>query len=233
MTIKNIINKTFQFEIKNVNSQDPDYFYFKGYASTFGNADLGNDIIVKGAFTKFLQTLKDERKQLPILWQHDMDEPLGIIEEIYEDQYGLFISAKLPIADYFVRTRVIPQVKIGSVRELSIGFAITDSETQGSAVRYIKEIELYEVSLVTKAMNPLARVEGFKSVGNLKTIREAQSFLRSLGLSQNESKILISKIKNSSSNQEDSEGQQDVAQKTFVEEAIKVEQLTNLKNLFN
>ena len=31
------------FEIKELNSEDPNYFYFEGYGSVFGNIDYGDD----------------------------------------------------------------------------------------------------------------------------------------------------------------------------------------------
>ena len=76
-------NKTLPFEIKSIDSSD-DFFTFKGYASTFGNVDLGNDIIEKGAFQETLA----KNAGLPILWQHSMQEPIGKSTTLYEDEKG-------------------------------------------------------------------------------------------------------------------------------------------------
>jgi hypothetical protein len=53
-------------------------------------------------------------------------------------------------------------MKVGSIKEMSIGFFTRDAEME-KGVRLLKEIELFEVSLVTKAMNPQATVSSFKS----------------------------------------------------------------------
>jgi HK97 family phage prohead protease len=153
--------KTFPFEVKQVDEAN-NYFTFNGYASTFGNIDLGDDIIVRGAFTNTLA----KNSQVPILWQHQMTEPVGVSIELYEDDKGLFIKGNLPKEDTLVSGRIIPQMKVGSIREMSIGFFTKQSDME-KGVRLLKEIELFEVSLVTKAMNPQAIVSGFKSfIGN-------------------------------------------------------------------
>lgn len=139
-------------------AEDGEFFTFEGYASTFGNVDLGDDIIVAGSFAKSLA----KNPTVPVLWQHQMCEPIGSSIELREDSKGLFIKAKLPREDSLVCGRVIPQMKVGSIREMSIGFFTRDSEMKGGT-RLLKEIELFEVSLVTKAMNPQALVTGFKA----------------------------------------------------------------------
>ena len=178
--------KTFSFEIKAI-EENPENFTFEGYASTFNNTDLGNDVVVKGAF---IDSLK-ENPSVPILWQHSMAEPIGSSVRLMEDDTGLFIRAVLPKEDTFVSGRVIPQMKIGSIKEMSIGFFTKESDLE-DGVRYLREIDLFEVSLVTKAMNPQATVSDFKSMESLKDVEQS---LKGLGLSNNEAKTLISKVK--------------------------------------
>jgi HK97 family phage prohead protease len=149
--------KSLPFEIKSTEDSG-DYFIFEGYASTFGNVDLGNDIIARGAFANSLA----KSAEVPVLWQHQMSEPVGKSTNLYEDDKGLYIKAILPKADTLVSGRIIPQMKVGSIREMSIGFFTKDSEFEKN-VRILKEIDLFEVSLVTKAMNPQALVSGFKT----------------------------------------------------------------------
>lgn len=150
--------KTFPFEIKATQEED-NFFVFEGYASTFGNVDYGDDVIVKGAFLNSLA----KNPEVPVLWQHQMHEPVGKSIQLQEDNQGLYIKAKLPKDDTLVSGRIIPQMKVGSIREMSIGFFTKDSEMDKTGTRYLKQIELFEVSLVTKAMNPQALVTGFKA----------------------------------------------------------------------
>ena len=152
-----------------------------------------------------------------------MSEPIGSSIELREDSKGLFIKGKLPREDSLVQGRVIPQMKVGSIREMSIGFFTRDSEMK-DGIRYIKEIELYEVSLVTKAMNPKALVSDFKSMDSLKDVEQS---LKEMGLSNTEAKTLISKIKEFS-NQRDAEekqSQRDAEQKAII--LATIEELNN------
>jgi len=156
MENKNLEHKNLSFEIKEFNNDDPDFFYFEGYGSTFGNVDRGNDVVVKGAFT---QSLKEQMPKL--LWQHKMDMPIGIFTEVYEDDKGLYVKGKMPRSDKFVADRVVPQMTVGSVNDMSIGFSIKDADYEkynGGSVRMIKSVDLYEISLVTIPMNKKAEI---------------------------------------------------------------------------
>ncbi len=61
--------KDIKLQIKNVTDQGQ----FEGYASTFGNEDLGGDIVAQGAFSKTI----NENKSVPILWGHSTREVIG------------------------------------------------------------------------------------------------------------------------------------------------------------
>lgn len=152
---------TIPFEMKET-SQDDEFFYFKGYGSTFGNVDQGDDMVVEGAFTN---TIK-ETELLPVLWQHNSREPVGIYSELKEDNHGLFVEGKMPLDDDFVKGRVIPQMKIGSIKKLSIGYSVVDSEYAGN-VRMLKELKLHEISLVTFPMNTSADITSMKTFADL------------------------------------------------------------------
>jgi len=154
-----LVKKNFGFEVKATDDSDADFFYFEGYASTFGNKDLGDDIVMPGAFSKSL-----EKRTPKILWQHDRYEPIGMPEEVREDDIGLFVRGKLPKDDTLVSGRVIPQFKVGSVSAMSIGFFIDDAEIREDGVRLLKELNLQEFSPVTFPMNESALINGFKSL---------------------------------------------------------------------
>lgn len=192
--------KSFPFEVK-ATAEENNIFTFEGYASTFGNIDYGNDIVIRGAFTNSLA----KKSQVPILWQHQMSEPVGRVTTIYEDDKGLYIKANLPKEDTLVSGRIIPQMKIGSIQEMSIGFFTKNYDMAKDGIRLLKEIDLFEVSLVTIAMNPQALVSGFKS---FETVRDIEQTLKANGFSNNEAKTLISKIKEFSSQRDASQDNQ-------------------------
>ena len=72
---------------------------FEGYGSVFGVKDSHDDVVMSGAFAASLRAWSD-RKALPaLLWQHRMDEPIGVYTEMKEDDVGLYVRGRLLIDD--------------------------------------------------------------------------------------------------------------------------------------
>lgn len=224
--------RSVDFEVKQITEEDG-FFKFEGLASTFGNEDTDGDIILEGAFKESLQI----RSPL-ILWQHDTRQPIGMPERMAETSLGLEIVGKLPKNDTFVSGRVIPQMEIGSIRSMSIGFFIpVDGATISSdGTRVIRKIDLFEVSLVSFPANERALVSGFKQnkfnvdqIESLETIRQIEDFLKDSGtFSKASAKALISKICDT---RRDAEQTKDNADNAARWDADMMEELTQLKEL--
>ncbi len=211
--------KSFPLEIKAI-TEESEYFVFEGYASTFNNVDYGDDVVVRGAFTDSLT----KNSQVPILWAHKMDElPLGKSFQLYEDDKGLFVKANLPKVDPRMHS-LIAQIKLGSIQEMSIGYFVEDYEMKKDGIRLLKKINLFEISLVNKAMNPQAKVTGFKS---FETLRDIEQTLTDNGFSNKEAKTLISKVKEFTSQRDASQDNQRDA------DATKQKIITDLNNFIN
>ena len=165
-------HKTVPFQVKAF-KQNGNFFEFSGYASTFGNVDHGDDRVVAGAFTKTIQDLQQKASAkgtdalLPILWQHDTGEPIGSFTMLKEDDHGLFVEGRLPVEDTLVSGRVIPQIRAESIQSMSIGYSTEDADVV-DGIRNLKEIKLWETSLVTIPMNDQANL--------LKGLRAAEWF---------------------------------------------------------
>lgn len=163
-----------------IKSVDADEGTFEGYASVFDNIDLGNDVIKKGAFAR---TIKNQSEKVPILWQHNMDEPIGISTEMVEDNHGLKVKGKLILGVKKAR-EAHELLKAGAIKGLSIGFDIVD-ESFEKGIRVIKELRLWEFSVVTFGMNPLATVTATKNRKDLEAriekLENELAALRSFG----------------------------------------------------
>jgi len=133
---------------------------FEGYASLFGIADLGRDVVDRGAFAQSLA--RRGPAQVKMLWQHDPAEPIGAWLAIEEDRIGLKVKGRLNLAVARAR-EILALMREGQVDGLSIGFrtqrATTDRKT---GLRHLKQIDLWEISLVTFPMLPQARVSAVK-----------------------------------------------------------------------
>tara|TARA_R110000824_G_scaffold97450_2_gene232936 strand:- start:3177 stop:4241 length:1065 start_codon:yes stop_codon:yes gene_type:complete len=160
---------------------------FAGYGSVFGNKDLGNDVVEAGAFSKSLRRRKP--KQVKMLWQHKMDEPIGVFDKISEDGEGLAVQGRLALGTQRGR-EAYELMKMGALDGLSIGYKADPDKQEydkRSRRRKLREIDLMEISLVTFPMNPKARVSAVK--GQDWTIREWERFFRDeASLSRSEAK---------------------------------------------
>jgi HK97 family phage prohead protease len=146
--------KDFMFDIKSVE----DNGIVEGYAAVFGNKDLGNDIIDPGAFKKTI----NERKNVPLLWYHQPPEVLGLVFEMEEDNKGLKSRSQINLDTQLGREK-FSLIKQGAIKGMSIGFEAI-KEVWEKDIRRLKEIRLWEISLVTFPMNPLAQVTNIKAV---------------------------------------------------------------------
>lgn len=151
--------------------QEGKNLYVSGYAATFNVVDSYGDIILPNAFTKTLQGLNGKRIKLCL--QHDMDDVIGKIQEIYEDNIGLYFKAKISNTTKGgdLATLIIDE----AINEISIGYLPEVFEIDSaSGVRYLKEISLFEISFVSRAANAQAIVTG-QEVKNLQTDKDQKS----------------------------------------------------------
>jgi HK97 family phage prohead protease len=159
---------------------------FEGYAAVFNNVDLGDDVILPGAFTT-VKTTRAGRLKLALF--HDLTKLVGSAE-FKQDEHGLFIKGKVNTNVSYARD-AYELMKDGTLDSMSIGFnTIEDAiETRnGQSVRVIKQAELWEASIVPFGMNPAAQVTSVKS-----DIRLFEGALRErMGLSQKEAAAVAS-----------------------------------------
>lgn len=149
----------------------------KGYAATFvREPDSYGDVIAKGAFAKSLERWKplyEEGKRIPLLYGHNMDDPkynIGAVTLAKEDDYGLYVEAEFD-AENETAQYVRKLVQEGRLYQFSFAFAIFDDAPieldDGTAVRELRELDLFEVSLVQIPANQTAVVTEVKAMENL------------------------------------------------------------------
>lgn len=133
----------------------------KGYGSYFDNRDSDQDIIRRGAYQK---TIQENGNRVKYLYQHDMMQPLGKMDELYEDEKGLVFTASIPKTQ--LGTDVIELMKAGVITENSVGIMPIVKEMKGD-YREIREVKLYEISAVTIAANDQAKILDVKGMANI------------------------------------------------------------------
>ena len=138
---------------------------FEGMLSPYGSVDQGNDVVEQGAFTK---SLSDNGDTVPMLWQHKQDSPIGTLT-LTDQTDGLYCKGQLFLdkdenGNYFVpdAAKAYALLKAGIIKGLSIGYETVQKQVI-NGVRYLKQLTLFEGSVVTFPMNLSAGVNSVKA----------------------------------------------------------------------
>lgn len=138
--------------------------YIEGYLATYTPDDVG-DKILPGAFSKTLSDSKASGRTIKYLFNHDLSQPLGVIEEIVEDGQGLYFKAR--ISKTKSAQEKYEMAKEGILDSNSIGYRVIQADYEQNGLRLLKEVQLYEGSLVTIPANHTAKVTDVKRAKRL------------------------------------------------------------------
>ncbi|MEM8489619.1 MAG: HK97 family phage prohead protease [Pseudomonadota bacterium] len=165
---------------------------FTGIASAFRDRpDRTGDIVKPGAFKRTLSKHSLEKTTPAMLWSHDQSKPVGAWKDFRETRRGLEVTGRL--------TLDIPEAKSAQslMREgalgLSIGYKVAPggAEVREDGVRLLKDLDLFEVSLVAVPADTEAKIIAVKGV-DLDNPREFEHAARdALGLSSRQAKRLM------------------------------------------
>ena len=148
-----MLKKDFGLKVKSV---DDEQGTFTGDLSVYGVKDHGGDVVQPGAFSR---SLAAKGNTIPLLWQHRPDEPIGTLD-LQDSPNALKVKGKLllglPTADKAYRL-----IKAGVIGGLSIGYDTIVEDFQ-NGIRYLKEVRLWEGSIVTFPMNEMATITAIK-----------------------------------------------------------------------
>lgn len=169
----------------------------EGYGAVFGNVDFTGDVLLKGAFLDTLGKMSEENRTIPMLWQHQGDAVIGVWEVLKEDDKGLWVRGKVFLETQGGKEAFI-MLKGGAVTGLSIGYVTRSADySEDMEIRYLRQVDLEEISVVTFPANDMARIEAVKSIkqriaeGELPaTISDFEKFLRDAGFSKKNATII-------------------------------------------
>ncbi len=164
-----IKHKTVDFEIKDFyeeKSESGNYGYIEGYASTF-DKDRGGDVILPGAFKKTIKRHKKSgNRPIRMFFQHDRNEIIGgfPISKVKEDEKGLKVVGQINL-DVQKGQETYSLARQGVLSDMSIGYSVRDFEyNKDEDITYLKDIELWEVSIISEPMNTGAQILSVKAV---------------------------------------------------------------------
>ncbi len=157
------LTRDFDLELRSVS----DAGVIEGYASVFNEVTSYGEIMAPGSFTRTLAAWKAKKRAIPVLWQHDAWEPVGVTTEIAEDEKGLRIKAQL-VTEVQRAREAHALAKAGALGGLSIGFSIPALASDGQPavlwdeeqrVEVFREVKLWEYSMVTFPANEAATID--------------------------------------------------------------------------
>ena len=161
------ISFTISNETKILEKNGEEIFTFEGYAST-SELDRTNDIVAKGAFKNTIERHKSQNNRpIRMKYQHSMMDLIGgfPIEFVEETDRGLKVIGEICLGVQRGR-EAMSLIKAGFLNNLSIGFNVVDFIMDGKS-RIIKELELWEVSVVDEPMNPGSEIVSFKNLQSI------------------------------------------------------------------
>jgi HK97 family phage prohead protease len=136
----------------------------EGYASLFGEIDQARDMVMPGAFERSLNVRGVRR--VPMLFQHDPAEPVGVWLELREDARGLYARGRL-IPEVARGRELLALLRAGTADGLSIGFrTVKGRRDPKTRIRKLDVIDLWEISIVTFPLLAEARVRAVKQASS-------------------------------------------------------------------
>jgi HK97 family phage prohead protease len=140
-----MLTKGLDFGFKDIDTKQG---VVSGYFAMFGNKDLDGDIIERGAFSKTVQERGPQGKKLiKYLLDHDKTKAVARIDELYEDEKGLYYKAT--IGTHSLGQDFAKMIDSGIINQHSFGFAtVKEQYDQQSKANRIKEVKMFEGSAI-------------------------------------------------------------------------------------
>jgi HK97 family phage prohead protease len=131
-----------------------------GYAAFFDKIDCTRDVLQRGCFDQTLKEWSKKNRRVPILWQHDVNHPIGYWENFIVRKKGLYATGVLLVEDIPLAHQAKVLVERRCVMGLSIGFRTRDSRMDDAKdIRYIRDLDLMEISIVTYPAQDAAEID--------------------------------------------------------------------------
>lgn len=181
--------KTKQFDIKSVSDTGELTGYFSTYQTV---ADCYGDCIAPGCFTETIKAWGEKGKHIPLVWNHNMDDPemiIGQVDKIEDDEYGPLMTAHFYDTPKAQAARNL--MKEGSVYQFSYAFSVDSArkpnENEEAAdpniIQVLEAVSLMEITITPTPAQPLAEMVSVKS-GKRNSKKDADAIKQAIALLQ-------------------------------------------------
>jgi HK97 family phage prohead protease len=145
-------------------SDEAEIGFFTGYANTW-QRDRHKDYFQQGAFANSVKAMEAGELSVPLLWNHDHQQPIGAILSGEEDDRGLKVAGQL-VSGTAVADRAYALLKKGAL-SLSVGFTPLEYDPIEGGGFVIKAVDLMEVSLVPMPANAGSTIQTVRSLAQM------------------------------------------------------------------
>ena len=161
--------KTKQFDIKSVSENGELTGYFSTYQPV---ADSYGDCVAPGCFTDTIKAWEEKGKHIPLVWNHNMDDPeliIGQVDKIEDDEYGPLMTAHFYDTPKAQAARNL--MKEGSVYQFSYAYTIdsarkpdkNEKAADSNINQVLESVSLMEITITPTPAQPLAEMVSVKS----------------------------------------------------------------------
>ena len=161
--------KTKQFDIKSVSATGELTGYFSTYQPV---ADSYGDCVAPGCFTETIKAWAEKGKFIPLVWNHNMDDPemiIGQVDKIEDDEYGPLMTAHF--YDTTKAQAVRNLMKEGSVYQFSYAYAIdaarkpneSEKAADPNINQVLEAVSLMEITITPTPAQTLAELVSIKA----------------------------------------------------------------------
>ena len=181
--------KTKQVDIKSVSVTGELTGHFSTYQPV---ADSYGDCVAPGCFTETIKAWAEKGKFIPLVWNHNMDDPemiIGQVDKIEDDEYGPLMTAHFYDTPKAQAARNL--MKEGSVYQFSYAYSIDSArkpdENEKAADPNINQVleavSLMEITITPTPAQPLAEMISVKA-GRRNSSKDADAIRQAITLLQ-------------------------------------------------
>ena len=170
----------------------------EGYGSVFNVIDSYRDVVMPGAFRATIAESKANDDMPRMLFQHNVNQIIGMWDEMAEDEHGLFMKGSLILENNEIAKTALSLMKHKALKGLSIGYSVPKGGSKWNEeknVTELSEIKLWETSTVTFGANVEAVITDVRSAledGIFPTRREFEKLMQDAGFSRKDARLIMS-----------------------------------------
>lgn len=164
-----MLYKTKQFDIKSVTDTGELVGYFSSYQPV---ADSYGDCVAPGCFSETIKAWEEKGKHIPLVWNHNMDDPeliIGQVDKIEDDEYGPLMTAHFYDTPKAQAARNL--MKEGSVYQFSYAYVIdaarkpdeNEKAADPNISQVLEAVSLMEITITPTPAQPLAEMVSVKA----------------------------------------------------------------------